>query len=43
VLVSRKDGRPTAEFLSGHARMKPTDVPFFVEVLTRVLKEIGTQ
>jgi hypothetical protein len=34
VLVSRKNGRPTAEFLSGHARIKPADVPFFLDVLT---------
>lgn len=41
VPVSRRDGQPTAEFLSSHARIKATDVPFFVEVLTRVLKEVG--
>jgi hypothetical protein len=43
VLVSRASGRPTAEFLSGHARIKPADVPFFVDVLTRVTKEVGVQ
>lgn len=43
VLVSRADGRPTAEFLSGHARIKSADIPFFVEVLTRVTKEVGAQ
>lgn len=41
VLVSRVSGLPTAEFLSGHARIKPADVPVFVDVLTRVLKEVG--
>ena len=41
VLVSRTSGFPTAEFLSGHARIKPADVPIFVDVLTRVLNEVG--
>jgi hypothetical protein len=43
ILVSRNSGRPTAEFLAGHARIKPADVPFFVDVLSRVVKEIGAQ
>jgi hypothetical protein len=43
VLVSRSSGRPTAEFLSGHARIKQTDISFFVEVLMRVVKEVGAQ
>jgi hypothetical protein len=41
VLVSRASGLPTAEFLSGHARIKPADVPVFVDVLTRVMNEVG--
>lgn len=41
MLVSRANGKPTAEFLAGHARIKPEDVPFFVDVLTRVVKETG--
>ncbi len=41
VLVSRASGLPTAEFLSGHARIKPADVPVFVDVLTRVTNEVG--
>jgi hypothetical protein len=41
VLVSRASGLPIAEFLSGHARIKPADVPVFVDVLTRVMKEVG--
>jgi hypothetical protein len=40
-LVSRSSGQATAQFLSGHARIKPADVPFFVDVLTRVTKEVG--
>jgi hypothetical protein len=43
VLVSRTSGLPITDFLSGHAGIKPADVPFFVEVLTRVAKEIGAQ
>lgn len=43
VLVSRASGRPTAEFLAGHARIKSADVPFYVDVLTRVAKEVGAQ
>lgn len=43
VLVSRASGRPTAEFLSDHARIKPADVPVFVDVLTRVMNEVGGQ
>jgi hypothetical protein len=43
VLVSRTSGRPTAEFLAGHARIKSADVPFYVDVLTRVAKEVGAQ
>ena len=38
-LLSRASSRPAAEFLAGHARIKPEDVPFFVDVLTRVTKE----
>lgn len=41
VLVSRAGGQPTAEFLAGHARIRPGDVPFFVDVLTRVVRETG--
>jgi len=41
VLVSRKSGRPIAELLNGHARLPAADVPFFVEVLTRVTREVG--
>lgn len=40
-LLSRSSSQPTAEFLAGHARIKPEDVPFFVDVLTRVVKETG--
>lgn len=40
VLVSRATGRPAAAFLSSHARIKPEDVPFFVDVLTRVTREV---
>jgi len=40
-LVSRASSRPTAEFLAGHARIKPEDVPFFVDVLTRLVRETG--
>jgi hypothetical protein len=43
VLVSRASGRPTAEFLSGHARIRPDDVSFYVDLLTRVTKEVGAQ
>jgi hypothetical protein len=43
LLVSRADGRPTAEFLSRHARIKQPDVAFYVDVLTRVVKEVGAQ
>lgn len=39
-LVSRTTGRSTADFLSRHARIKPDDVPFFTEVLTRVTREV---
>ncbi len=41
VLVSRASSRPAAEFLTSHARIEPEDVPFFVEVLTRVVRETG--
>ena len=41
VLVSRSSSQPTAEFLAGHARIKPEDVPFFVDVLTRLVRETG--
>lgn len=41
VLVNRASGLPTAEFLSHHARIKPADVPVFVDVLTRVTNEVG--
>lgn len=41
VLVNRASGRLTAEFLSGHASIKPEDVPVFVDVLTRVMNEVG--
>ena len=41
VPVGRSSGQPTAEFLAGHARIKPEDVPFFVDLLTRLAKETG--
>jgi hypothetical protein len=41
VLVSRKSGRTIAEFLPGHAGIKPADVPFFIDALTRVAAEVG--
>lgn len=41
VLVGRAGSKPTTEFLAGHAGIKPEDVPFFVDVLTRVVKETG--
>jgi hypothetical protein len=39
-LVSRTNGRPIAEFLNGHAGLKSADVPFFLDVLTRVTREV---
>lgn len=41
VLVSRASGLPTADFLSGHAHIKPADVPVFVSALTRVMNEVS--
>jgi hypothetical protein len=41
VLVSRQTGRPIATFLRSHARTRVEDVPFFVDVLARVLAETG--
>jgi hypothetical protein len=40
VLVSRATGKPTAEFLNGHARLSAAEVPFFADVLTRVTREV---
>lgn len=40
VLISRATGHPASAFLSNHARIKPEDVSFFVDVLTRVTREV---
>lgn len=40
-LTLRKTGNPVAVFLRGHARTRPEDVSFFVDVLTRVTIETG--
>ncbi len=41
VLVNRNTGRPTVEFLRGHAGLTAADVPAFVETLERVTREVG--
>jgi mono/diheme cytochrome c family protein len=43
VLVNRESGRPTAAFLQRHAGIKPEDVPFYVELLRRVVSETGSR
>jgi bacterioferritin-associated ferredoxin len=43
ILVNRKTGKPTSEFLNGHARLDLADVPFFVDVLTRVTREVAAR
>lgn len=40
VLQGRDSGRPVAEFLKRHGRLKPEEVPFFVDLLTRIEREV---
>jgi len=41
VLVGRYSGRDMDTYLAGHGRLVAADVPFFVGVLTRVLRAYG--
>lgn len=40
VLYGRATDRPVAEFLKRHAGLQPDNVPFFVDLLTRVEREV---
>ncbi|HYH37556.1 MAG TPA: hypothetical protein VD860_04975 [Azospirillum sp.] len=40
VVSGRETGRPMADFLKRHGKLAPDDVPFFVELLTRVEREV---
>jgi len=40
VLHGRETGRPVAEFMKRHARLKPDEVPFFVDLLVRIEGEV---
>jgi mono/diheme cytochrome c family protein len=40
VLYGKEAGRPVAEFLKRHARLQPGEIPFFVDLLTRVEREV---
>lgn len=39
-LYGKGTGRPVAEFLIGHGRLKADEIPFFVDLLTRVEREV---
>ncbi|WP_448190948.1 hypothetical protein [Azospirillum sp. sgz301742] len=40
VLVGRESGRPVAEYLKRHGKLRQDEVPFFVELLTRIEREV---
>jgi hypothetical protein len=40
VLSGEESGRSVAEFLKRHGRLQPTEFPFFVDLLTRVEREV---
>lgn len=40
VLQGRESARPVAGFMTRHGRLKPEEVPFFVELLARVEREV---
>lgn len=41
ILYGRASGRPIELFLDGHSGLGPEDVGFFIELLTRVAREVG--
>jgi hypothetical protein len=40
VLQGRESGRPVAEFMKRHGKLKPDEVPFFVDLMARVEREV---
>ena len=42
VLQGRESGRPVADFLKRHGKLAPDEVPFFVDLLTRVEREVNS-
>lgn len=42
MLRGRNSGRPVADFLKRHGKLKPDEVPFFVNLLTRVEREVNS-
>ena len=40
VLYGKETGRPVAEFLKRHGRVRPDEIPFLVDLLTRVEREV---
>jgi hypothetical protein len=40
VLYGKETARPVAEFLKRHGRLQPGEIPFFVDLLTRVEREV---
>ena len=40
VLFGRESGRPVAEYLKRHGKLRQDEVPFFVELLSRIEQEV---
>jgi len=41
VLQGRDNGRPVADFLKRHGKLKSDEIPFFVDLLTRIEREVN--
>ncbi len=42
-LVGRQSGRRMRDFLARHGKLAPDELPFFVDLLTRLVRETGTR
>jgi hypothetical protein len=41
ILMSRRNGQTTRQFLQGHRRLTPQDIDFYENLLTRIARETG--